>query len=183
MFKHTVIGTILITAMSANVAMAEAPSVYVGDLDFSELEIHQPDDRHMRPAREFELNEEELEGLNEMYREAVTRSLSRKDRYQPVETADAAELVISATLLDIRPTAPKDDFRSRDPFADYYTRGAGSAKIRITVDGPDGEVLSFEDRNDAGWDWQENNRINNRRDVKRMFGSWGSTLVKKLDKI
>ena len=120
---------------------------------------------------------EELEGLQELYRKSVINALSDEVDYEVHAQSQDADIHVSASLLELRPLAPKDDFKHRGAFDEYVSQGAGSAKIKLVIS-VDGEPLLEEiEVRDAGYQWGRNNRFNNMRDVRRMFSMWGHDVV------
>jgi len=183
MYKHSIIATILLAVAAGNAVAAEVTRVYVDDLDLAELKIESPRSGGSIRSRDFELTADERADIATMYKDAVEDAIGGSKSYEIVEDADGAEVVIQADLLNIRPTAPKDDFRSRNAMETYYTEGAGRATIRFEISDNDELSKVFESSRDAGSFWRENDRFSNTQDVKRLFRSWGGYLVKKLDKI
>jgi hypothetical protein len=161
--------------------VAGVRDIYISDLDFSDVEIDEPDHYNSLREREWELTAKDEKGLNEIYKAAVTYRIEKADGYRVVAEPGDGVLTISASMLELNPIAPKDDFRTRDPFDKYYTHGPGSATISITVSSGDDVYMVINDHRDAGYDWGKNDRFHNMRDVKQLFGSWARSLAKQLD--
>jgi hypothetical protein len=183
MFKHKVIATILLASLAGNVAAHDAPRVYINDLDLGKLEIQAPTGDFSVRSRTFELTDKERSGMIEMYKEAVEKVVDGNADYEIVASAEDADVVIEAELLKLNPIAPKDDARSRGVMEQYFTEGAGSATIRFEISDNEDLSIVFESTRDAGRFWGENDRFSNTQELKRLFKTWGSHLVKKLDKI
>jgi hypothetical protein len=183
MSNYKAIAAILIAILATSATAAESPKIYIEDLGFSNLTITEPSDRATFPHRKFDLTEDELDGMNSLYRLSIKKEIAGKAGYQVVENAEEADFVVGAELLKLNPAAPKDDFHSRGGFEKYITKGAGSASIRFVVSKDGDAVLESEDRNVAGHDWRENDRFSNQQEVKRLFRSWSRSLVKQLQTI
>lgn len=179
----SVSGLVLAALLAVDIAYADAPSVNIQDLDASHVKITQPDAFRHVSRHDFELTAEDVEGMQDMYREGVQKAFAKKGEYVITTDAETADIIVNAALINLRPAAPKDDNRSREPWNDYYSKGAGSAKIRFEIIDSDGTLTVKESNRDAGHTWQRNDRFHNRRDVKNMFDGFGRYLVKELNKI
>lgn len=179
----SVSGLVLVALLAVDIAHADAPSVYIQDLDASNVNISQPDAFRQMSRRDFELTAEDVAGMQEMYRNGVEKAFAKKGEYVITTDAETADFVVTAELMNLRPAAPKDDGKSREMWSDYYSEGAGSAKIRFEIIDAEGTLVVKEKNRDAGHTWQKNDRFNNRRDVRQMFDGFGRYLVKTLNKI
>jgi len=180
MSNYKAIAAVLIALLATNATAAESPKIYIEDLDFSDLTITEPSNRATFAYKKFELTEDELDGMNNLYRLSIKKEIAGKAGYQLVANAEEADFVLGAKLLKLNPAAPKDDFHSRSGFERYITKGAGSATIRFVVSKDGDAVLESEDRIVAGHDWRENDRFSNKQEVKRLFRSWSKSLIKQL---
>jgi hypothetical protein len=160
--------------------LGEVAAIYITDLDFSEVEIDEPDRYNTPRERGWKLTEKDVENLNALYRAALVERIEKGGGYRVVAEPGEGVLTISAAMLELNPAAPKDDFSSRDAFTKYVTEGAGSAKISFTVSSGDDVYMVINDYRDAGNDWGINDRMRNRHDVKRLFGSWAGSLARQL---
>ncbi len=159
--------------------IAGLTKIYIEDLDMENVEIDQPDGGRVR--YEWELTEKDRAGLNEWYRDAMAQRIEKLDGYQIVNAPGTDVITISAELLELDPTAPKDDFRSRDAGTSYYTEGAGEMTIAIEVSQGDTVYLELVDDEDAGRNWGYNSKVRNQSDVKWVFKRWADRLVKQMD--
>ncbi len=158
----------------------ETRDVFIADLQTANTVIDKPlvDGRFRNKT--WMLNEKEKAGLNKLYKKALQRQLEQQGyAVQHAPTANA--LVISAELLALDPTAPKDDIGGRSAFEGFVTEGAGSATIAFDVSQNDRVLLQIEDQRDAGHSWGVNNRFHNTQDVRQLFNSWTHSLLAQLD--
>ena len=159
----------------------------VDPLDVSNIHIIEPDlSGSLYRARKWTLTDAEKQLVAELYTDMMQKYLQDKGSYRIVDEAGANVLRISAALLEIRPNAPKDDFKSRPAGrTKIYTEGAGSMTIGIDFyDAQSGEILArMLDRRDAGRTWGENNRVTNRGEIMQLFASWARLLNSRLEKL
>ena len=171
-----------IAVLATGVATAGEPvSVYVETMQLDNLEITQPDRSLAARGKGFELNDQELASLQEMYANAMLNAVERDNDFVLATDAESSDIVINAELVRLVPTAPKDDFKSRGVRETIVSRGPGSAKIHFVVSRDDEVIVDVQDYRDAGMNWQENNRFNNRRDTKRLFSRWANFVLAEIE--
>ncbi|WP_298632639.1 DUF3313 family protein [uncultured Umboniibacter sp.] len=153
-------------------------SVYFEPIDLSNVTIIQPDDYNFsRVNQEWELTDRDREWLQEAYAKALQGSFSASN-VTIAASAEEADVVVQSDLIQIRPTAPKDD-SSRSPGSRYYTKTSGELDVRFTVVQGTETILVIEDRHDAGFDTGTgtiNNRTSVQFDVRNLFNRWATRL-------
>lgn len=154
------------------------PKVYIANLNLENVEIVENYDDRYTPRRDWELTGKDIKGLQEFYQEAMTYRFSNKNGYERVSSAKQADLVVHAKIERMAPLAPKDDNRSRNIGANYYTEGSGEVTIIFDVYQQDQLVLKIEDTRDAGFTWKKNDRLNNRTNMRNLFQGWAKDLAK-----
>ena len=124
--------------------------------------------------------------LQQDFREAMTRQLSKKGGYPLAAAAADDVLQISARLTRIAPTAPKDDNRSRPPGRNrVFTEGAGKMRMEVTFsDSETGGVLALaKDTRSGSSLWGINNSVTNAAEVRRVFNAWAMQIRTQLDRV
>lgn len=125
---------------------------------------------------EFELNEKDKAGLNRIYQEMMVKYLQEKGDFQVVKIPGPDVLMLSVFVKEIRPNAPKDDFKSRGRGrgVTVFSEGAGSIIIAAGVhDSISGKpVAEMVDAKNTSNMWGINNRVSNIQDVSQIFGQW-----------
>jgi hypothetical protein len=155
--------------------------VYIQDLSTELVSIQQPNHHRRSILKKWTLNQKDIDGFKQLYRKAFEKKFSAKAGYTIVNAPGDDVMTISAQLLELAPSAPKDDFRSRDHNVKYISSGAGTAKIEIAVIVNGAAILMVKDDRRAGYQLAKNDRFSNRREVAQMFNSWASKLFKQLN--
>lgn len=159
-----------------------AKKIYMEPLNLESVEIIDPSDSSSfrRRNAEWELTAEDSSRMALAWAE-ITRESLEKDGYEVVDQAGPGVLSLSPAMVKIRPTAPKDDTRSRDVTEEIYTEGSGD--LWITMRGElDGEVvLWIEDKRQAGQLWENNNRVSNWANYRQTIRSWLGSLKAQLE--
>ena len=169
--------------VNPEVDFSQYQAFLINELKFDGIVIEQPPREFSARNKEWVLEEKDKAKLAKLYREAVEKELT-KGGYPLATAPGKGVLRVTAKLLRIAPTAPKDDFKSR-PLSRtaYLTEGAGEMFIGAAFsDGESDEVLALiKDSKEGGHTWRLNNRMNNIGDVRRIFSSWARQLRARLD--
>ena len=146
------------------------------DLDVSKVEVRQPPESYARFNEPWVLNDKDRAYLQKKYLEQFNKELIDSGDFKAAGGAGKT-LLIKSTLLEIAPSAVKDDIQSRD-MEKIYTEGAGTMNIRMEIyDAETNSLIGLVgDQSDLGKRWQENNRPNNQREVSLAFSRWATSL-------
>lgn len=159
---------------------ANPTSVFIEPLDLSELTIHSPDTYFGAGRQDFVLTEKEQMQLRSGFKKSTQKAFASNDEFKLVDDPANADIVVRAQLAELSPTAPKDDFHSRQPNQKIVTRGAGTAKFAFHV-AKEGEYeIVSEDKLHAGRTWERNDRMNNTRRFKQLLRTASNRLLKSL---
>jgi Protein of unknown function (DUF3313) len=166
-----------------NAHFAQYKSVLIADLDFSQLQIIQPQDSSPRYGK-FTLSDEDKEALSKGFREQVGKELSDNGGYTVITDLNTqpspALLVLVAQMVRLQPNAPReksaigvDSARDRT-----YTPGAGSMTLEAKlVDSSTGKTVALVGDTLTDTDvWAQNDPVSNRGAVERAFSDWGRAL-------
>lgn len=157
---------------------------YIEPLDATETQVDYRPDSSRLPRGDWELNERDRLLFAKYYLVAMSHALQAEGYTLVGEPAEGV-LVVKSQLLEIAPSAPKDDFKSRDPSVDYVSQGAGSLTLAMQLhDGADDRLLArVEDTREAGYRWQKNTRFNNQTEVRRVFSSWSRQFANRMTQL
>lgn len=176
-----------IAYIDPNADFSRFSKVMIEPLGVNNIEIIQPDTRGSMMRRgDWELNDKDRQGLQEMYRAAMVKQLQERGHFPVVDEPGDDVLLISAMITAIAPSAAKDDNRSRPAGRSYViTEGAGSIAVAVTfADSETGEVYALvKDSRGTANNWGLNNSVSNRADVQRMFNSWAIQLDSNLARV
>ena len=171
--------------MDPDVDFTRFEDIFIVQLDVSNVNIVQPDTSSMRGRhREWELTEEDRTLLQNIYLDKMYRYLFDRGAYLEAERPGENTLTVKVAIVQIAPTAPKDDSRSRTTGrGGIYTEGAGSISIKgVLKDGGTGKIIAvFSDTRESSTFWGENDRFNNLADVKNIFDYWAQLFQYRLD--
>lgn len=162
-------------------------SIAIADMNFSRLQIVDPDDRSGRYEK-LKLSEEDLAVLRKEYRRKLGEVLSGKGGYQIIDNVvpgAADTLIIRTDMLRLEPNAPreKDEIGVVSARDKTFTKGAGSMTLAAElVDAGTGKpvVLLRDEVSDIDT-WGTNNPVTNRAAILRGFSSWGYGIRRQLD--
>ena len=151
--------------------------IYIAELKLDQVKILKTYEADRGITPEWRLTEKDKAKLQQYYRNAMQLELVEENGFELIDTPEQADLVLHGEIIEVAPSAPKDDFRSRDPGARYYTEGFG--EVTITFDVYQGKqlVLKVEDEKQAGSLWERNHRPTNIKNIKVLFMRWASDLV------
>ena len=160
--------------------------ILVAQLDVSNVEVVQPPaSASIQRQRqvEFVLNEVDRSLLQGLYAQKMQKRVFDDGGYTQANLPGPDTLMIRIAVVQIAPTAPKDDRESRGVNSTMYTEGPGSVSIKgILQDGESGELLAyFTDTRGGTPFWGRNDRFRNRRELGNIFDSWAKLFVKQLD--
>ena len=146
------------------------------DLDVSKVEIRQPPSSHYKFDEPWVLNDNDRAYLQKKYLEQFSKELIESGDFKTAGGAGKT-LLIKSTLLEIAPSAVKDDIQSRN-IEKIYTEGAGTMNIRMEIyDAQTNTLIGLVgDQSDLGNRWEENNRATNQRQVSLAFSRWATSL-------
>lgn len=146
--------------------------IFIEELDLSKAKIAGAYRKHGTNKKGWALTAEEIAAMQGVYMKHMVDELENHQFLEVVRERQDADLVIDAHITRMSPSAPKDDFESRDIRVDYYSRGSGTMSISIDVKDNETTVMALEDKRNAGAFWEENTRWSNEQNVKRLFNSW-----------
>ena len=163
--------------------------IILAPLDLENVNIIQPSKGSFN-HKEWTLEERDKDTLSERYQAIMVKYL-QEDKpdnpgYQIVTEAGEGVLVVSASIIALAPSAPKDDGRSRSIGRSYvFTQSAGTMTIGLLVsDAQTGKSLITAADKRSGWgNYSRNNRATNLADVNLVFGNWANKLRHSLDHI
>ena len=162
--------------------------ILVAQLDVSDVEVVQPPEsasvQRQRPV-EFVLTDVDRSLLQGLYAQKMQKRVFDDGGYNQANLPGPDTLMIRIAIVQIAPTAARDDRESRGMNSTVYTRGPGSVSIKgILQDGESGELLAyFTDTKEGTPFWGRNDRFRNRRELGNIFDSWARRFVKQLDEI
>ncbi len=171
--------------VAMDVDVSEYKSFYLSPLDTSNTQVDYEPSRHStNPWGDWKMTDKDRQMLAGYYEKAMTAAL-QKAGFQLAQKQGAGVVVINASLLEIAPLAPKDDFKSRDPAVDYYSEGAGDLTIQIQLrDGASGRLLAhIEDERAAGTRWEKNTWLNNQFEIRQVFNRWARQFAQRMRSI
>ena len=159
--------------------------IMLDPLDMSRTEIVQPNRSTSAVARRpSELTDRNIENIQAAFKDVFTRELSETGDFEVVDEPGPDVLRISATVTQIRPTAPTDNPRSRaSGRTRVFTEGAGSMAIAFGfVDSETNEILAVvKDARGGTPTWGVNNSVTNLSDVRFAFARWARMIRARLD--
>jgi hypothetical protein len=117
-----------------NAEFSKYTAILLTPLGVDNVEIIQPSASVTTTGNpNWQLTDADKQRLQQDFREAMVKQLSKNGGYPLVDTAADNVLRISAILTRIAPTAPKDDNRSRPPGrGKIFTEGAGKLRVEVT---------------------------------------------------
>lgn len=158
----------------------EMQRIYIADLEMDDVEFNEPRNARFGRRSAWYLTDADREWINDQYRESLTEAIEAAGGYQIVDQPSSDALTISAQLVELSPLAPRDDFRSRDAFTEYYSEGTGDLTISIDVTHDDVRLLSLIDERSAGYQWERNDSFSSKRNVSRVIDRWAHNLIAQL---
>jgi hypothetical protein len=119
---------------------------------------------------------EDADKLAEEFREQVVKEFQSAGDIGVADAPGPGVLELQTQVVDIELSAPVEE--SRDPMKDVYSEEAGSMTIAgQLVDSESGEVVArFADGRYTTSMWQQNNRVRNMADARRLFREWAGLL-------
>ena len=176
---HEVVNSrVYVAYLDPSVDFSRYKKILVLPLNFDNVKIEENYDSPRNV--EFELNEKDKAMLDGIYQDMMLKYLQEKGDFQVVKSPGADVLTLSVFVLQIRPNAPKDDFKSRGSGrgVTVYSEGAGSITIAASVnDSMSGKtVAQVADSKASTSMWGINNRVSNTQDVSIIFGQWAQQL-------
>lgn len=107
--------------------------------------------------------------LQEKFLQSFNKELIETDRFKA--SGDGKKLLIKTTLLELAPTATKDDTKSRQNISKIYTEGAGTITMKTEIYDAQTNTLVgiISDEAKLGNHWDRNDRVNNRRQLSLAF--------------
>lgn len=121
--------------------------------------------------------------LQEKLVQSYTEELIDTKRFKA--GVEGKKLLVKTTFIELAPTAPKDDIKSRPTISKIYTEGAGDLTLKIELYDAQTNALvgAISDESTLGNRWERNDRANNRRQLglafDRIADSLGDLLEKK----
>lgn len=170
--NHRFFDTLLV---AENIDTEAQQTVYIAALDLTETVVKYHRTNRLTENGQWVLTEEDKLGLQALYYKAMEKQFGEK--YDIVDTADAADIVVEAKITELAPNAPKDTAKTRDTWVEYYTEGAGKVTGVINVIQHDTVIVDIHDTADAGRVWEQNNAMTNRKNVRNVFNKWAADLV------
>ena len=171
-----------------DVDFSQYRKVAIMPLDTHQLEVIQPS--QSRGYNKWELTDKDRSLLAERYMAQMRQYLSEDAVGQPYELVDQpgeGVLVISAAIVTIAPSAPRDDISSRgySGRSKVFSEGAGSMTIAMAVqDGQSSkELVKLIDKREGWRGMRRNNSVTNLSDVNHMFSIWARKLKVGLDEL
>lgn len=175
--KLTVILVLFIAATGAN-AHGSATKVFVKDLITNKASIKQPSGASR--GNEWELTVKEQNGIRNLFAKSLEKSLEERKDLIMVKEESNADYIVSAKLVRLSPTAPKDTFHDRQPMAVYVTRGAGSITIEFTI-ANQGMAKVVKLHQVIGQHWGVNDRFTNQMQTTRVFKRLAKQLTEEIE--
>ncbi len=163
-------------------ALASYTEVMIEPLDLSSVVIRQPASMSMINSKPWALNDQDHRYYQEKYLQAMQKQWLDKSGLKQVNQASATTLKVKGSLLEIAPSASKDEIGSRPVMSRVYSDGLGYMTLKIEVlDAISGKSLAvISDRRELGNDWEENNRVIFNQKVRLAFDAWARNLQKEL---
>lgn len=154
--------------------------IFFAELGLEETVINQPSKIANGLRNKFALTEKDKIGLSTLFNSSIARYFSIENGFITVDDPDDADMIITADILKMQPTAPKDDIKSRSMNTRFYTEGSGSMTVEFNVYENEQFVMKIEDSRDAGRLWGQNMKLNNKQNVKTLFKAWARDLAEVL---
>ena len=172
-----------------DVDFSQYRKVVIAPLDMSQVEIIQPS--QSRSYSKWELTDKDRKAFADSYMSQMNKHLVEKSSGEPYQIVDQpgdGVLVISAAVLAIAPSAPKDDISSRgySGRSRVFSEGAGAMSIAVLVtDGKtEKQLIEFVDnRESLSGVMRRNNSVTNLFDVNYLFSFWARKLKSGLDEL
>lgn len=145
-------------------------------LDVSKVEIRQPPSSNYKFDEPWVLTDKDRAYLQQKYLDTFNKELIESGDFKAA-SGTGKTLLIKTSLLEIAPSAVKDDIKSRD-MEKIYTEGAGTMNIKMEIyDAQTNALIGLVgDQSDLGNRWEENNRATNSRQVSLAFSRWANSL-------
>lgn len=147
----------------------------IAGLDTSRVVVREPSssDSFDEP---WVLTDKDKTYLQEEFMKTFTKELIETDKFKA--SGDGKKLLIKTTLLELAPTAPKDDIKSRPTISKIYTEGAGTITMKIEIYDAQTKALVgvIADQAKLGNRWERNNKANNKRQLSLAFARYGNSL-------
>ncbi|MEM7358911.1 MAG: hypothetical protein AAF431_07435 [Pseudomonadota bacterium] len=163
-------------------ALTEVNHIYIAELNTADLSIDKPSSTRTI-AKDWELDQQEIQGLQALYIKTVSKKLALKGNFNIVDRPTENSLNIYASLVHLDPIAPRDNFESRGFQERYFTQGSGEMTVSFKVDYQGETVLLAIDEITAGNNWIENKQFNNKHNARTVFSRLAGRLGKQLDLI
>jgi len=137
-------------------------------LDTNKVTIRQPpsSDGFDEP---WVLTDKDKTHLQEEFLQSFNKQLISTNKFK--SSGDGKKLLIKTTLLELAPTASKDDTKSRPTINKTYTEGAGTITMKIELYDAQTKALVgvIADQAKLGNRWERNNKPNNQRQISLAF--------------
>ena len=146
--------------------------VFFADLGLDNVEIDEAFDTTARLRGDWTLTDKDKIKFQKMFADAAAVYFKEENGYHLVTEPEQADLIVAADITRIAPNAPKDDARSRDIGAKYFTEGSGSMTVVMDIYKDGQLVMKIEDQKDAGRVWERNIRVKNIHNTKVLFKNW-----------
>jgi hypothetical protein len=150
-------------------------------IDMSFREVDDPVFR--RSASEFPIDDEQRQGLRQMFEEAFAAELGKSNRFTLTDQAGPGVLEVTSALIDIVSHVPDQQPIGR---GGVFLKSLGEATLVIELrDSETHEVLSrIADRRAAEAAFPtRSNEVSNRAEVRRATQQWASLLRRRLDDV
>ncbi len=158
--------------------------IFIAQLDVSKVEVVELRQTSARRVN-WDLSENDLALVQNIYAVAMNKHVFEEGGYQSATEAGENVLMIRIALKEVAPTAPFDTNQNRGiGRTAYYTEGSGTLTIKgVLQDGGSGEIIGiFSDEHKSDDFWGQNDRFNNRQDVKNIFNDWARLFRSSLDR-
>lgn len=162
----------------ADAAREDAPQrVHVGGLLAQDVEISEPLLRGPGVGRDWTLGAAEVAGIERLWVARLSAAIEAHPELELVEAHGDGVHVVTARLVELAPTAPRDDLRSRAVRRTFVTRGAGQVTLRLDVHDETGLRATVLDRRDAGAAIARNDRFRNSLEFRRLLARWADDVA------
>ncbi|WGO99981.1 DUF3313 family protein [Saccharophagus degradans] len=165
-------------SVAENVALPNAKKVFIEPITVSF------DKRWLRDNR-TEVSERYKEATKERYRkllrDQLVKALEKNERFEVVETAEAADITLAPEILSLNIFGPDDGFKKTY----VYTAGYAALDLDIYNTKTNKLIAEVYDRRETDYtDFTRTElatRATNYRYFKRLMGKWSSNIAEQLD--
>lgn len=161
--------------LKPGVDFKEYQQLDIAGLDTSKVVVREPSSSNSFDEP-WVLTDKDKIYLEQEFLQTFNKELIETDRFKA--SGDGKKLLIKTTLLELAPTAPKDDIKSRPNISKIYTEGAGTITMKIEIYDAQTKALVgvIADQAKLGNRWERNYKANNKRQLSLAFARCADSL-------